>query len=187
MKHAHTHKAFLTAALSVLVFVAAVYGFMYLRIHTMLSRSVDLRQQVRLEESYRHEGENVVAVYDQTKSDRAKLDEFFVSDKDTVSFIELIESLGDRVGSAVSISSIDADNLEGKDPGTVGLIKVRVEVRGSWSAVMRTVSLAESLPYHSFVSNLRLDTQSTEGTKREWRSMFTISATLARYTDLVIP
>ena len=63
-----------------------------------------------------------------------------------------------------------------------GRVKARVDVHGSWSAVMRTLMLAEILPYQLNVSRVRIDTSGTldakSGGRSEWRTSFSIDAVL---------
>ena len=185
MKHAHSHHALFAIAISVTLFVYALYGYMHYRIDASLAHVVELRATVAQEQSYKEQEQTITTVHNETMADRDRIGTFFVKDTATISFIETIESLGDRIGSAVTLSSIEADNLEGKEMGTLGRIRAHVDVKGSWSSVMRTIISAEVLPYKVTVSGVHLDASGisdTKGATREWHATFIVDAVLVHAT-----
>lgn len=179
MKHHHSHILLFVIALSVTLFVYVLYGYMYYSVGRSLERVLVARGEVKKEQLYKDQGDTLVTLHEATVDDRAKLSTFFVSDSDKVLFIENIESLGSRIGSEVSISSILADDLATSPVGKRGHINMHVDVQGTWSSVMSTLVSAEDLPYKVTISNVRLDTSGipdSKNKKQMWRLSFILDA-----------
>ena len=179
MKHHHSHLALVFMSLAITVFVFGLFGYMYYKVDVSLDKALALRDEVRQEQLNRDQGKNLSAVYESTAQDRAKVGTYFVSDANKVPYIEMIESIGSTLGATVALSSIAADDLSGSTVGTLGHISIHVDVQGSWSAVMGTLSLAESLPYKTTVSNVRVDSSGLSDTKNPkpmWHMSFVLDA-----------
>ncbi len=179
MKNHYSITVLFAIALLVTLFVCVLYGYMYYIVGNSLEKALVAREEVKKEQAYKDQGESSVSLSETTKNDRAMLNTFFVDDEDKVTFIEMIESLGDRTGSAVTLSSIVADDLATSPVGTQGHVKINVEAQGSWSSVMRTLILAENLPYKITVTSIRLDTSGTldaKNPKQSWKLSFVLDA-----------
>ncbi|MEK7641956.1 MAG: hypothetical protein AAB365_03115 [Patescibacteria group bacterium] len=178
MKHYHSHTALFIVAASVTLFVFALYAYMHYGISASIERVIAGRSKLAEHDLSLSRENNLSSVHEATAGDRVKAASFFVPDDSTVSFIETVEALGTSAGSSISLSSIEADNIEAAEPGTISRIRAHVDVRGSWSAVMKTLKLAETLPYAVTVSRVRLDTSGAldpkAGRSREWRASFVI-------------
>lgn len=170
-------------ALSVTIFVGALYGYMDYSIGTSLDRAITAREAVKNEQEYRNQKQNLNSLYNETATERLALGSFFVADDQKVSFIEKIESFGSATQAKVMLANIVADDLATSQPGTLGKISMRVDVSGSWASVMRVLKLAETLPYKSSVSAVRVDaagvTDSKAG-KVEWHLTFIIDTVSIR-------
>jgi len=183
MKHHHSQTALLFVAVSITLFVYGIFVYMYQMVDVSLAKALAARDEVKQEQAFKDQGKTLEKIYEATASDRAKLSSFFVDDDNKVSFIEMIESLGGQTGSIVSLGSISADDLSASSPGTQGHIVARVEVQGSWSAVMGTLVRAENLPYKSIVSTVRLDSVGISDSKSSmngWRLSFLLDTASIR-------
>lgn len=179
MKHHHSHTALFVIACSTIVVVFATYGYMHHRINVSLSRAIEgKRTAVEKSLSAQMQG-NVAALYVESAADRVKLREFFVPEDSTIAFIESVEKLGSSSGSDVQLSGIEA--IASGDSAS-GRLRVRVEARGSWASVLKTVMLAESLPYGVSISDVRVDAaQSSTGKGAPgWKATFVIEALMTR-------
>lgn len=183
MKRQNNHTALLMFAIAITLVVYASYGYMYYSVGVSLDRALAAREAVRKEETYKMQGQSLRNVHDITESDRAKLGTFFVADDKKVSFIETLESLGENTGSKVTLSSIVADDLATSKPGTLGKVSIHVDVQGTWSSVMRTLLLAENLPYKVLVSGVRLDASGApneKNSRQEWHASFVLDTVSIR-------
>lgn len=178
MKGIHNHTALLILAIAVTLVVGSVYGYMRYALAGSIERAILARDIVRVEDANKSHDQDTVGLYELTTSERAKLSEFFIPADRIVMFIEAIEGLGKQAGSIVALTTIDADKIVSA-PGVFGSARAHVDAKGSWASVLRTLELAESLPYVIHIDHVRLDTSVLEGDKsgkRDWRLSFDITA-----------
>ncbi len=184
MKHHHSHIALLMIALAITLFVCALYGYMNYAIGASLDRALAAREAVKHEQIYSNQKQNLTKLYSDTADDRAALSSFFVADDQKVAFIEKIESFGGSTQAKVSLSNIVADDLATSPAGTLGRISIRVDAVGSWSSIMRVLKMAETLPYKSSVSGVRVDVSGpapdAKDPKREWHLTFVLDTASIR-------
>ena len=180
MSHTFSQKFLLSIAIFTVCVVAVVYAYMSHMTTVSIERSSAARQTLASALNNQNHDQAFMQMYQAAAEGWKKMDKFFVKPDQVVAFIEAVESLGAGNGATTTISSIDADNLEGAAPGTQGSIRAHVEVQGSWNNVMRVLQLAEVMPYSVAVSNVRLDTSSTGSgsSVRSWHLGFDIAAAM---------
>lgn len=178
MKHDHSHLALLVIAISITVFAFSLYGYMRYAIGSSVEKAITAQQAAKDEQARKNHKDSLTAIYTDTADGRAGLTSYFVADDQKVKFIERIESLGDATQADVIISDIVADDLTASPAGTFGRISMRIDATGSWSSIMRLLRLAETIPYKSTVSAVRIGSSgtgaSTQESKRSWRLTFTL-------------
>jgi hypothetical protein len=177
MKPPPSHKPFLILAGAVTLMVILLYSYMYWQVNVSVGKAVAAREIARAHKENQSRQVELVRLHDQTVEDRQKLAGYFIPRDETVEFIEAIESIGPQSGSEVELSDIDADPLAGAKPGTRGEIKAHIEARGSWASVMKTLMVAERLPYKLAVNDIRLQQFSPDPRKKpsgEWTLSFNI-------------
>jgi uncharacterized protein YpuA (DUF1002 family) len=183
MRKSNTHIALLMMAIFVTIIVYGLYGYMYYTVDASLARVFVAREAVEKEQSYKNQEKSLTDMFEKTVSDRARLDTFFVAHDEIIQYIETIESLGKSGGATVALSAINADDLATSKVGTLGRISIAVDVRGTWSSVMRTLILAETLSYKVSVKNVRIDRVAPAGSpggKPEWRVTFVLETVSVR-------
>lgn len=182
MRPIHHHFALLALAVSVTAVVAATYLYVHHAIGVSTDKAVLAHDIISIEAAGKGEEQTVSQLYSSTAAGRSRVESLFIPTSASVSFIEAVEALGPAAGSALSLSSIEADSLVGAVQGQIGSISAAVSVRGGWSSVMRTLILAETLPYASTISDVRLNASpadgSTPASSREWALSFQIKAAL---------
>jgi hypothetical protein len=156
MKRKHSHSFFLVLAVLVLIFVTALSCYLYYMIGISVSHAADARNLVSADAANKSREQNFVELYQSTSEKWLRLSNFFIPADKVVTFIESLEALGPQSGSKLTLSAIDADNLESAVPGTQGKVHARLSSTGSWSSVMRLLSLAEVLPYKITIGNVSL-------------------------------
>lgn len=142
-------------AVLVTLVVASVYGYMYYTISISFEKTVKAKDAVNSASLARERESNFLQTYEKTASSWVKLQSFFVDSDKVVDFIEAVESLGSQSKSKLSISSIEADNLENSSAGKEGKVRLRINAKGSWQSVMKALSLAEILPYKVSINNVQ--------------------------------
>lgn len=179
MKNNNSHTFLLILAISVTMLVSGLYVYMYYVVNVSITRAAAARDIVFLERANSGREQNVKDLYERTKIDRESLPKFLIPADRVVEFIESIEALGPQADSRVSLSSIE-DTPPGQVTDSVyGLAVANVEATGSWSSVMRTLSLAENFPYGVSIKNVRISTSIAEKGSRSWKVNFTVEVILA--------
>lgn len=183
MIHHRNHIALLIIAIAITLVVCALYAYMRYAIGSSLSRAAEARIAAQNEQTYQSQRQNLMGLYNDTQNNRAKLAGFFVADDQKVTFIEKIESFGATTQAKVVLGGIVADDLATSPVGTLGRMSMHVDATGSWSSVMRVLKMAETLPYKSSVTGVRVDVASAgEGkdAKRQWHVSFMLDAVSIR-------
>lgn len=163
----------LALSLSLAIFTGAVYVYMYYMVDVFLDRIVKAQTTSNSLILTKSQEQNFLESYKSTASRWKSLPNFFVDSTKVVNFIETVEALGTESGSKVSISSIDADNLEDAPVGKEGVISMHLTIEGSWSAVMRALSLAETLPYKISIDEIKANSGSASASKASlWNISF---------------
>jgi hypothetical protein len=180
-------------AILVALFVASVYGYLYYAINSSLEKTVKAQSLVDSATLTKEREATFMQTYEKTASKWSRLQGFFVKSGEVVGFIEAVESLKEQSGSDVSLSSIEADNLDNAPPGKEGSIRMRVSARGSWQSVMRVLSLAEALPYKVTINNVQagVSTEKEEEVKESknisvgkiWDLSFSLQAAMISATS----
>ena len=89
---------------------------------------------------------------DATAADRAKLTSYFLSEKETITFIADVEALAATLGVTVETTGLDivrpADNPAG--------LKISFAVSGTRTEVLQFMEAMENIPYHSTISTMRI-------------------------------
>ena len=181
MKPTFIHLPLLVLGVLTVSSTAFLYGYMYNAISLSLTQAALAASVVASQEQDSTQAQNIVVLHENTGNARSRLHSFFISDNDAVSFIENLEQLGPKVGSAVSLSNVTADDTTGHSSGSFTKISAHIDASGSWQEVMRTLMLSEILPYQSSISGVTMQV-SAEGTsksaKQVWRASYDVSATM---------
>jgi hypothetical protein len=177
MKNIHAHA--ILSLIGVIAFAATVILYIYTQysIHAAVRRAVAGRSGILIEQGEINQKKSLAEIYSATLENRGKISDLFISANDAVSFIESVENLGLRAGSAASLSAVSTDEAAG--PFTK--IKAHLEASGSWSEIMKTLLLAETLPFQASLSNARLNESGLdekEKNGRNWHLSFDIASNM---------
>lgn len=107
---------------------------------------------------------NTVAVRDELAG-------FFLSEKETITFIAEIEALANVLGVQVETTALDISRPSDSN----AILKTGFRVSGSRTGVLNFMRALEAIPYHSTLPTLRFSNQG-DG---EWQSQVELLVTLA--------
>ena len=186
MKHVHSHIPLLIFAFIIMIFLAALYGYIHYRTGELLIEAADMRDQASVSQLSVGREADVIKLYESNSDDWARLPTFFVSANEPLSFIETLENLGKMASSTVAISSINTTPGTSKTSVKSGSVSAHIEAEGSWQAVVRTLKFAEVMPFEVTIDHVRFDAlapTSASSTKHNWHLSFDVKAlTLAGST-----
>ncbi|MFA6601444.1 MAG: hypothetical protein WCT02_01090 [Candidatus Paceibacterota bacterium] len=187
MKNFHSHIFILVFSLAVSIFVFGAWFYMYRLIGTYLNQAANDRAAVSADGVTKSREKSFMDIYQKTSSKWSRLPDYFVPANNVVTFIETLEHLNADGGAKVTISGVSDDSADGAPGGTEGTVRAHITVDGKWLNVMKTLSLAESLPYKTVLSGVNLSVSnnnfalnvvvaSSTAQKRDWSLNFDIQA-----------
>ncbi len=144
-------KKILTIAVTLTLFSWVIAGFLYVGVLTKSSQVVDLFTEAEKDITKDQTLRTTRAILSQNEDMLSELDQYFVSSDEVVTFIDRLESLEDITGGSVSIISVSSDADPKAKNDFKELLKVRLEITGSWKAVSQSMALLETLPYQMTV------------------------------------
>jgi len=112
--------------------------------------------------------QSIKHLINETKSQREKINKYFITADEIVAFIEQIESLGEFTGVSFDLSSVDAVD----DSGDALLLKFTTY--GSWQDTYYLLALIESLPYNIDIERVRIIKEKLKDSTAKWRGDFNI-------------
>ncbi|MEO8638146.1 MAG: hypothetical protein ABI430_04580 [Candidatus Taylorbacteria bacterium] len=107
-----------------------------------------------------------------TKTDREKLDSFFVGGDGVVPFIELVEGQGRLSGATTSITSVGTVKSASAS-SSIEVLNLQVEAAAGWKSLYHFLSLLENLPYRIALANVAMKTDQG-GKKGYWEASFVL-------------
>jgi len=146
---------------STLIFLGSVLGvfllWQYLQSEgsQLVSQAKEIADFNALEQTYR-DLENLV---NQTQADRDELNAYVLTENETVDFLAAIEQVA--VEQAVELTTNSLQVTEGKD--FFDTLTISYSVDGPKNNVDALLLLLETLPYHTFISNISLNYTPTNG------------------------
>jgi len=153
----------------VLAFVSvALYVGGYAMLQREHSKVKDLVLQSKQEALETKQLQSTRHLINDTQEQRERLNKYFITADEIVSFIEQIESLGEFTGVSFELNSVDVIDAD------ADALLLKFTTRGSWEKTYRLLALIESLPYNIDVERVRVLKESSVGRGSEWRGDFNI-------------
>ncbi len=158
-----------------IIFLISIYVWVYNVTDKHFNKANEVAILLQSERAKHSELEGLKSNINQTLSKKEKLVSVFLNHDQAAEFIQLIESLAKEVGisgKTVSVESNDVSELSilGKEQ-----MEIAFEASGSYSKLMKFVSIIEKLPYKSSINNLSI----SKNTK--------ISSSKNNSTDVAVP
>lgn len=119
----------------------------------------------------------VVSLIESTKNERRELNNFFLTEKDTVSFISTMENDAKTIGVKMETSNLAVVPAVIKDTKIIEPAKLTLSISfsGSEAVVSKYVSLLENIPYQKSIPELSLSKMDDYS----WQGKSTLNITMA--------
>lgn len=118
------------------------------RIGNELSRQVEIIANQHAQERKLAE---LMQLIEETAADRAQLDEYLLSEADTITFLADIERIGVQQGVEIKTNSLDV-----QEETDTTVLMARFSITGPQELVYKMLTIMESLPYESTLTQLNL-------------------------------
>lgn len=148
MKINHRHITLLTFAL--VTIVVAVFGYLFIYNQTIKQADhyVVANHELIAEDARKQNEQDLIKIYNSTKETRNTLTTLLIHEDKVVDFIEMVEKVGVDSNTDTELTSI---------VNVGSTIKAKINSKGSWSNVMKSLVLIENLPINISLSNVRLN------------------------------
>lgn len=171
--------------LVMIVIVIVALGGYYVLFHIIKQTNEKTSELAKEIEQYTEQAEvlrSADKVADALQEDIEKINSYFLGKEQVVSFIETVESAGEKSGVTVTISSVGVGGAggvivaSGQKPApkptaqlattstqslTPETLSLRADVRGSWSGVLQFMSYMENVPYKLSLNRVSVGRVST--------------------------
>ena len=160
------YKYFILITVALLSFSVSIYGYysFYKNIVNKAKESYQARAEVVFEDERRKKEKDLSLLYADTLSSRSRLSSFIVSVDKITEFIEAIEKIGPNSSTDVSLSSINVPDFSLDTKSSMAYTTLHLEVRGTWSNIIRALTIVENMPYVLSLKHMRLSTSEVSQT-----------------------
>lgn len=98
---------------------------------------------------------SVVRLIDSSTEDRTLISGYFITEKDTISFISELERAAKNSGVELETTELSVTAAETKDGVTTpAVLSIGVSLQGSEGAVKKYIELLETIPYHTNIPQI---------------------------------
>lgn len=168
----------LVLALLSCIVVFTLFGYMYYSVTAATARAIIARAVAETTAFDNINAEKIKTLYTSTQGQREAILKHLIPSTQVISFIEVLEAIGADAGSALELSAISGTIAKDVVPEGMGMFHARVNAYGSWQSMMRTLILAENLPYVTSVDSVHLETSSSDANRKAfkgWHISFDVS------------
>lgn len=164
MKHTHTYLGWLLLAAATLSWCGVVYFALGIRdARSALETQIQLDQQSFVE---RNSAVRTHAIVADTTEERDRLDAFVAPEVSTIA--AALRAVGKTGGVTISLGSATPENVPGaSDQSSIQAVGFSLQADGTFSALMRTIQLIESLPLASHIDRFDLQ-RGPDATSARW-------------------
>ncbi len=189
----NTNKIFALA----LVFLAISGGVLALIFYSLTKEKAALEtlvQNIELELQKGGQRSAEIALLNETKDDREKIAAYFVGEGEVVDVLQKIETIGERSGASVTVTSVtdeavakkktkksdsNQDDKEKKEETPESLIRIGISAEGDWMHVYTFLTLLELLPLAQNVERVSIEKAEPTEIKNddplpEWKGLFEV-------------
>jgi Tfp pilus assembly protein PilO len=146
---------------------AGVFLFLLGEVESKKRETIALRGEWLAEKSKRDNIENLATFMERYQQDIGELESHFVTSKDVVSFLDLMEGLGNKVGATSEVTLIDV-------PKDQSYLTVEIKASGNFESIYKFISLLENSPYELEIMSMRMDSNSQTEGQNSWSSVLKI-------------
>lgn len=166
---------FLIIATGLAVVSVTSYTLLFLEIKEKTREASLIVSELDLEAQRDVRLRSIQNIIKDTEQQREQLNVYFVKDDAVVAFIETIESLGDKSGAEVEVTSVNIEerNSEGSSSQ---FLRLTFSATGAWDEVFYLFSLVELLPYKMEVKRASFESRKSGTIKSNvWNGSFSIA------------
>lgn len=156
MKISKTHITALLAALGALA-ILGVYVFLFVEIKKTNEEVSTLQNQLDIEVRQDQRLRSMKQLLADLEEELTMIDTYFIAPDGVVDFLEELESFGRIANTSVEVTSVGIEDEEGTASLPYNRLRVEFVSEGSWTSLVRLVSLLETLPFGVTINRSQLE------------------------------
>lgn len=143
----------LAIAFAVLALTLGGYLWWYQQVTSESSMTVSLLQEIKAKEELAKRTSTVEAAFAKLSTSQNDVQNYFISEKNIVSFLEEMEEMGEFHNARVRVVSVGAPSVKAGEQS----IALSLTIEGGFDAVLRTLGLIEHAPYALVITSLTMN------------------------------
>jgi len=168
-----TSRKILTGLIVATVIALILYFVAFFSIRSKTRSLSLLEADLQVELLSEERSRSMKKLVEDTKTQRAALNTFFVSDDGVASFISDLESTAASARVDLDITSVGVEDISA-DETLLELLTLRFSAEGTWQEVVHFVSLLELMPHALSIRSSQLQ-RSVRGEEIVWQGAFNVS------------
>lgn len=156
MSLVHKTKKILILCIILNLLIWAAFAFFFLKIRTQTNRISDLTSEVGVDIDRDKNLRTTKAMLDENEVAISQLDSYFVKSDGVVDFINSLESMGNKNGVSINISSVSVESDVKAKATLYETLRLKIEISGTWANVTNFIAILENLPYGVNISQVSL-------------------------------
>ncbi len=164
----------LVIAATVFLTVASFFVYSVLEVGRQGERFSNAKQLISEHAAKENAFNKVESLLASTKSDRDKINSYFIKESDTINFISSIESAASQIGVDLKTNELSIEKAVADDPLSTDKLSVGFTFSGSENQVKKFINFIENIPYHKSITSLDLVKEDSQ----TWKSTVLIELTL---------
>jgi prolyl-tRNA synthetase len=146
--------------------LVATFAYALYMVRSQGSALDSLREQIAEDTAKDAAYNSIVRITESSKLNRAELEEYFITEKDTIRFIAELEDRAARVGVTFETTELSTpEPVVAPDATTPVLrtLEVGCKFTGSEAAVKQFLVILENIPYHAEIPTMTISNDATDG------------------------
>lgn len=161
------HYTHVLAAAAIFFIVLSAYGTWYAKVGKESATAISLAADIQTKKQSGARVEEAKQELERAMNDEAAIKGYFVDTSDVVPFLESLQTIGQRLGTKVTVESVSAQPAK---PHTV--LQLALKVTGPFSSVEKTLGAIEYQAHDTTVTNVTFDTP--PGGDAQWTAAVTL-------------
>jgi Tfp pilus assembly protein PilO len=155
--------------------IGAADYFFYHAIADRNKETFKIGEQMAKQAYVNEQADSFEKLIQSSASQRSALEAQILPSDGFVPLVESIEALGKKEG--VILTDSLGTSPDQNHNGDTEFLTVQIQVKGNWDAVVRTISLIESIPYVTSIDSISLTKDLTASTAKQslWAAGFTLN------------
>ncbi len=155
----NNYKLIISSLLITFLFVG-IWFLMYKKFSSSLASIKNSYVLLYADQRLRENINDIRSTYEKIKPDIDKVNGYFITKEDQISFIENVENLAKKNNLDIEIGNITVEKNTDLVKNDLEYLVLKINTVGSWDGNYRFLGLLETMPYHLFIKRMSISLKS---------------------------